>query len=379
MEHLLLPRQCSTSEAPFIPCLVENPCAGDDFQFLKFPEKRGIPNAALLVDPDRVDYARYGNDPSISDRSFLQEWLFFGLIREVLGSYIKPEVLVRELDSSPMRVLTTSSLNGALRHWYDDAVSHKMDPPPDPGHLDLCLRTACLNLENALSCLDLHTSLSYASVGELLDRAVGQALYPDYRGGVRWTACVPRYGWKALLGPSGYCEFQIERMIENGLDVSVMYFTSRLARSETGKNHDRCTLEACTADQIDAETYKTKHIDAHCKCQHYRVAYDDLYTILAQGYLPLLRISSGPSLSDTWVEIVSSKDCSRYVAISHVWAEGLGNAENNSLPRCQLRSLAKMIEALKVHCDEHDDEEILLWCDTMCCPAEVSPTFLQAV
>ena len=35
-----------------------------------------------------------------------------------------------------------------------------------------------------------------------------------------------------------------------------------------------------------------------------------------------------------------------YVAISHVWAAGLGNASNNSLPVCQLRVLQELVDNL---------------------------------
>lgn len=42
---------------------------------------------------------------------------------------------------------------------------------------------------------------------------------------------------------------------------------------------------------------------------------------------------------DFKVDIVSKRVGKQYLAISHVWSDGLGNTEGNSLPNCQLRLL----------------------------------------
>jgi hypothetical protein len=44
------------------------------------------------------------------------------------------------------------------------------------------------------------------------------------------------------------------------------------------------------------------------------------------------------------VHRASARD--QYVAISHVWADGLGNPKSNALPECQLRRLAKYLAEL---------------------------------
>ncbi|KAF8243758.1 hypothetical protein K440DRAFT_636836 [Wilcoxina mikolae CBS 423.85] len=69
-------------------------------------------------------------------------------------------------------------------------------------------------------------------------------------------------------------------------------------------------------------------------------------------------------------EIVTSQP---YVAISHVWAQGLGNAQANSLPCCQLLRLKNLINDLP-QLDNiiitRSPEQFCVWIDTLCVPIE---------
>jgi len=69
---------------------------------------------------------------------------------------------------------------------------------------------------------------------------------------------------------------------------------------------------------------------------------------------------------------------SRYVAISHVWADGLGNAFENGLPTCQLRMLRTYIAQIarkgpKISAFTMSISNTLFWMDTLCIPTQTSP------
>ena len=76
------------------------------------------------------------------------------------------------------------------------------------------------------------------------------------------------------------------------------------------------------------------------------------------------------------MEVVASTDSTAYVALSHVWADGLGNSEETALPRCQLSRLKAWIDTLDPEWEDGstppdhsgDKPELLLWCDSLCCP-----------
>ncbi|KAI7195351.1 hypothetical protein KC316_g2763 [Hortaea werneckii] len=55
-----------------------------------------------------------------------------------------------------------------------------------------------------------------------------------------------------------------------------------------------------------------------------------------------------------------------YVALSHVWAEGLGNPVANALPRCQLNHVFKSVEQLRQELGLQQ-RKLLVWLDTLCC------------
>ena len=58
----------------------------------------------------------------------------------------------------------------------------------------------------------------------------------------------------------------------------------------------------------------------------------------------------------------------RYTAVSHVWADGLGNKDRNALRHCQIdyiySQFANLPETYETESDNH-----FVWIDTMCCPA----------
>lgn len=84
------------------------------------------------------------------------------------------------------------------------------------------------------------------------------------------------------------------------------------------------------------------------------------------------------------IDVVASTDSTSYVALSHVWAEGLGNPTATALPRCQLSRLKTLIdnldfEYLDMSYHPEDAPEMLLWRDTLCCPVESKEAHTMAL
>jgi hypothetical protein len=68
-----------------------------------------------------------------------------------------------------------------------------------------------------------------------------------------------------------------------------------------------------------------------------------LLRVLEKGSIPLvlLEIAAG---TPTRVDIIERKPDMAYVAISHVWSDGLGNVEANALPACQLMYIQGIVD-----------------------------------
>lgn len=82
-----------------------------------------------------------------------------------------------------------------------------------------------------------------------------------------------------------------------------------------------------------------------------------------QGY-PLQTPSSAPS--EKVEQSTLDRDRPRYIAISHVWSDGLGNAKRNALPLCQFLDLQRMVNELDG--DKDKKPPTPFWLDTLCIP-----------
>ena len=73
--------------------------------------------------------------------------------------------------------------------------------------------------------------------------------------------------------------------------------------------------------------------------------------------------------NDPQVE-VAVDDSGPYVAISHVWSDGLGNAKANSLPACQLLRIRKLVLAPNVNLNRLSPA---IWIDSLLVPVKKGP------
>ncbi|KAK1753882.1 hypothetical protein QBC47DRAFT_385136 [Echria macrotheca] len=132
-----------------------------------------------------------------------------------------------------------------------------------------------------------------------------------------------------------------------------------------------CSATKCAHLQLSDETYQTKHTDGCDKSTCYEMSADpgEVFEILKSGSIPLIMAVDNESTDRTLMLVPSQPDFScAYVAISHVWSDGLGNVETSALPRCQVIRLSNMIQNLP---GRHADI-VLFWIDTIGCPPDVA-------
>ena len=120
--------------------------------------------------------------------------------------------------------------------------------------------------------------------------------------------------------------------------------------------------------------YQVGHETDSCTCSLLEVDQDALTKILKKGdSFPLLRLTG--DLNNLDLELVDSAENtpSSYIAISHVWADGLGNPRDNALYRCKLLKLREhvmSVNSVNPLSTESSGETPLIWLDTLCCPAQ---------
>ena len=182
----------------------------------------------------------------------------------------------------------------------------------------------------------------------------------------------------------GWCPQQARRLCVTQ-HAHVAYFASLLQRRErSGIDYSLCSSLACTANNVKENAYVVRHTKDSCQCSLIGVDQKSLRTIIKQGRIPIIDIKTSKN-NDVEVKLKAVKGRNEYVAISHVWADGLGNP-SNALPRCQIERIQRQVAALpEVISDgtplphgKYTSEFTLLstdgfpartfWLDTLCIP-----------
>ena len=328
----------------------------------------------------RENYTLNGEDFSNTSRektAFIQSWLFFGVLIEVfrvLKMHLDVNDFIRE--KGGRRYLTMGLLENYITQWQsvekDSAECERERRGNELDHvLELSVMLVQENLcryrrydtvwslspQCALSIQLLHEALRHAwgsiYVGtDRLSTPTGPGLLSD----------LPETRMRA----AGWCPSEIA-MLQNRLSVTGRFFASRLRRRGKTVSHVDCTDAVCNASQIDSRTYRTQHINANCRCAHLGIDVDEVSSVLKQGKTPriLLSLLKG-SEREMDLQIV---DYGPYVAISHVWAHGLGNTQANSLPSCQIRRLYEYTRHLPgIARNGHSNSGIPIWIDTLGVP-----------
>ncbi|KAL8800500.1 MAG: hypothetical protein Q9182_005136 [Xanthomendoza sp. 2 TL-2023] len=394
MEHLLLPREVAAPGPSAVPYVCKQPYDGGPFlTYLARQEDPDIPTIdELLIS---TDFAWLLRIPPSNLESFLQTWLFFGLLKEVLGDFFDPSQYV--IDAKPQQQrrslskflswlskesrleVNTGKLLPTLRTWMKQ-VEHSAISPSEKQvqykHIRDCLLTAS-NFLQAVAYSDrsdlnpLITS-SIASLCELVELATNQLYGTDdngYTGAWRLSYKQPQNA--VQMRENGFCPYQIHRIQNLILTLSTYHYLKWMKRDVPSTRHEYCTETACLANQITLGRYVTKHRQEGCGCTDFLVDIEEVIRILSRGSLPLLHIKPGTDLNNLCVDVVEATSSLKYVALSHIWADGLGNPYANALPRCQLRFLSELIRPLLSMPEAPiSDQGTYLWIDTLCCPVE---------
>jgi hypothetical protein len=149
-----------------------------------------------------------------------------------------------------------------------------------------------------------------------------------------------------VLRLRGWCPFYA-RKVMTSYNYALAYYFTRLFRTYSpGLRHDNCSDDECVASNADIFSYVPKHARSGCLCQPKSVPMDQIRAIIEDGGIPLIRLR-GSSRTGVRIEVTRMTARTRFVAVSHVWSEGIGNAHTNALPECQLRRLHAHISQLK--------------------------------
>lgn len=386
MEHLPSPLHSLHADHMKVPYVCNK--SYDGGPFLTYPVREGKEHVlpAASNSPARLPFWQHEKlypTPKEELESFFQTWLFFGLVHEILGDLCSPQDFIRASQEVPDKVMSTAHLISIMEKWISKVITGDIVITYD--HLAECLRVAYAALRAVNPAFDKRIKLSIASTGEVFEYAVNKAFHienmaRDNKCPASWRKLIDEASWTESMRAAGWCPSQIFVLCQGAFSIQSLYYFTALRQPESPSRHQSCSEHKCVAYQNNLERYTTQHCISDCKCEELSIDNEAVEDILLKGQIPLLHIVPGQSLADLSVEIISSQTNSPYVALSHVWADGLGNPYANALPRCQLLRLLSLLQRSNMPLDSGDsDQELLLWCDTLCCPVKPSEAKTRAL
>ncbi|KAL8916631.1 MAG: hypothetical protein Q9208_008390 [Pyrenodesmia sp. 3 TL-2023] len=372
--------------------------------FWKYPQRRGWIN-----EYPQAQWFLCSNEEAAMRA---QEWLYLRLLNSFLGVHVPAHTMTKPSRNTGEPVIDSSILPQLLQGWEfrirQREKERKPDAPEEPSvekkadAVLLLLKEVlhqCNNLDEQLE-----PSRSIAFSIRILVEILTKSIWPlSVDSSVQqWTI------WK--LGPTplitdrmaaaGCCRFQIARLWYRYLP-STMYFLSSLPSRSTfgGVIHHTCTADHCTSTAINPATYEPSHrkicitgATPYRDCSMVSVNTDCIADMILQDSFPLIEIQVQAN-GGIELKVHKYKLGLRYVAISHVWSGGLGNAKANSMRSCQLRYLGHLLCRLRENGDDELDRRhgsrkiddsiddfrarfgfarrempLLLWIDTLCIP-----------
>lgn len=376
MDHLPVVPNQTVQGLETVPYVCEKPYDGGPF--LTYPIREGkpqmTPDEAGIVDMVLPfwQYEKRHPTPNKDFEAFCQTWLFFGLINELLGNTCKSADFVRPDKAGDSKVLSTSQLPGLVKQWVRSIENGSYIMNYE--HAAKCLRLTFDTLRAAGPEFDLRVKLCIASVAELFAHATNKAFgivnwISDNKCPSAWFKLLDDKLWVERFEMSGWCPSQIEIMMRTSTSLQSLHFFASMQNSLSAGCHGSCNSRMCVAYQTDFKHYETQHVVKDCRCKNLYVDVSSMNAVLTNGGFPLLRIREKKTLDELTVEIVAFQPDTCYLALSHVWADGLGNAKANALPRCQLLHLSKLVQSMSPKSTPKDAQtELLFWCDTLCCP-----------
>lgn len=388
MDHLPLPHRARIPY-PKVPCLcARQDNATNNLTLLSLAELVPALDHEEIPGLQEAFSRGYAREASLDIFSpFLQSWLWFGTIEKVFSTVGVAVQLTDFIGSDDVygHRLDTSLLHRYLWYWVaaEAGVSSDLQTKHDKEiirHLSIvysALRNYCINdnlseseasrvTQEAITDNDNNILLSISLLAEFIDYARFRIYNSDTQ---RWWMPLQLVQW---LFEAGWCDSEAEaRPLRRTTTISALLYLSRVSRSLHSKSHRGCSIDNCAHPSLNPATYRPVHVDEDCLCSDiglHNTQKLEMEILLRNGKYPVITYSGtdafGCLLKVHEPTIIDG--IMKYVAISHVWSDGLGNLHENALPACQLHKIQYEVNSLY----PQREGDIPFWIDTVCVPRE---------
>lgn len=379
-------------------------------EFYHFPKRKGwcidrndyrLRVLPVLPEASQDGTSRKDFEPKL--RRFLQAWLFFGLIFTVVQKDKEP--LMKYDDLVKGTHITTKDLRNKLEEW----VAWESSRPPGQrlrmirleAILQFCRRVVRTNL----AYIDAKTPpLGYSTEGTdllyvpdsviLSIMILGETLH-DFKSRIAQKTGMEMRGWKneddSGWGPPRWVLKEMEnkklcprtiRLLRGQLRSNATLLLAAwlstwklVSSSNIAADHGECSDSIClvTPETKDGG-YSQRHCEKFCPnestCRQSAQAVKQHVMemiIRDETKRPLLQFKEtrNGSQESFEPEVIEWQPSMEYATISHVWSDGFGNPDANTMPVCQLKLIRDLLSKLTPN---SISTTMPFWMDTLMIP-----------
>ncbi|QIX00659.1 hypothetical protein AMS68_006176 [Peltaster fructicola] len=392
MDHFLLPRD-PTCRPPKVPYVCSTPYDRGDF--LTYPSRGGQQWNHLFTSEWRLAFAMAEHTAPSDDRlleDFFQRWFWFGLLHAVLCQqdfdlYNAEDFIDRDEDGTPVYV-HSRNLAARLQSWSEEIQRESVDKTVVRSRLMAFLQIAHDTLSSLSSVGPSHPN-KHTGFNQSIKCSIGDLCGTISAFGEIHLGEDPSAQWNTFHGfatevdedtiahmkQNGWCERDIVEEGWSEYSTAHYWYLKALAGVSPDTDHTACTRDDCKVETVHRGLYRPKHVTVDCDCELLGPEHHDVADALNSGYLPVLEIT-GDDISSVALTTVKHTEGITYVALSHVWADGLGNPTSLSIHRCQLLRLRRLLEGMKGQTyrwydgtEVYETRTLHIWIDTLLVPA----------
>jgi hypothetical protein len=336
--------------------------------FEEYPLRRGFSSADL-------EAGNFPPEQSHQAAALVQNWLFFGLLEEVFRVSVPAADFTAATDHGE-HFLSTRLLGEYVGRWTERVERCSEEESAEwAGRLRDVFREVVRFFQLYLSGVSAHypddfsvylnplavllETFQHHTSNVLADGAEHEPLPANFS---------PQATQELIY--RGWCPFTIANILLPSSSPSLFEY-ARLFRDHPlfiHQDHAECNASECAVSNVDTSTYKTKHNDVFCNgendCETLTPDMQIVKVKLEDGKIPVISFAENQGLMT-----LGSED-GPYVAISHVWADGMGSTSETGIPICVVRFLSEAATASfnSIHGTEVD--AIPFWIDSLCVPYE---------
>jgi hypothetical protein len=315
------------------------------------------------------------------------EWLYFGLLEGILRADIQREGFLKykngqwvlDSDILPLFLKTFYARVNALEKDSAERESWKKDASDTLDHVKRVLNSLVIGNNSGwtASATEEHSeelgkilppTIILAELLDIMSRRIldignipeaSRFFFPE-------RAKLDR---EMRLLELGWCPFTI-RNLQWRFPNSFLSWLDLTRRKSLSSGHKDCSMQQCEVHMSSKS--KTQHLKCELGyCNFIIPSLEEVKKILDRGAIPVIYVideqerRSGIQLKVQAWKLDQESSSKPFIAISHVWSQGLGSTTEQGLPVCQLRCLARlcrMTSEFGEHCG--------FWIDSLCIPKD---------